>query len=112
MDEATLCDRIALIQNGKILGIDTPQNVVNSYEGNLYKIRARKMYNLLRDLNIYAHTLSCYAFGEFLHVSLKQDDNRTKADLLHYLDTIGHLDIEMLPVVPTIEDCFIKLLKN
>src|SRR5688572_3620399 len=112
MDEATLCDRIALIQNGKILGIDTPQNIVKSYEGNLYKIRARKMYNLLRDLNTYQHTLSCYAFGEYLHVSLKKDDDRTKADLLHYLDSNGHLDIEMIPVVPTIEDCFIKLLKN
>src|SRR5690349_16266073 len=64
MDEATLCDRIALIQNGKILGIETPQNIVKSYEGNLYKIRARKMYNLLRDLNSYQNTLSCYAFGE------------------------------------------------
>lgn len=112
MDEATMCERIALIQNGKILGIDTPQNIVKSYEGNLYKIRARKMYNLLRDLNTYQYTLSCYAFGEYLHLSLTHDDDRTKADLLHYLDTKGHLDIEMMPVVPGIEDCFIKLLKN
>lgn len=112
MDEATLCDRIALIQNGKILGIDTPLNIVKSYEGNLYKIRARKMYSLLRALTTYQHTLSCYAFGEYLHLSLTNDDSRIKADLIHYLNTKGHLDIEMVPVTPTIEDCFIKLLKN
>lgn len=112
MDEATLCDRIALIQNGKILGIETPQNIVKSYKGNLYKIKTRKMYNLLRDLNNYENALSCYAFGEYLHLSLTNDDDRTKTDLLHYLDSNGHLDIEMIPVVPTIEDCFIKLLKD
>lgn len=112
MDEATLCDRIALIQNGRILGIETPQNIVRSYDGNLYKVRARKMYNLLRDLNTYQNAISCYAFGEYLHLSLTNDDDRTKADLLHHLDSLGHLDIELAPITPTIEDCFIKLLKN
>lgn len=112
MDEATLCDRIALIQNGKILGIDTPENIVKAYEGNLYKIRARKMYNLLRDLNNHQYILSCYAFGEYLHLSLTNDDDQTKVDLLYYLENTGHLDIELEPVVPIIEDCFIKLLKN
>lgn len=112
MDEATMCDRIALIQNGKILGINTPQNVVKSFNGNLYNIKADKMYNLLRDLNAYQQTESCYAFGEYLHLSLKNDDEKTKADLLSYLKTAEHTNIEMLPVTPTIEDCFIKLLKN
>ena len=112
MDEATMCDRIALIQNGKILGIDTPQNIIKSYDGNLYKVRARKMYDLLRDLNSHQNTVSCYAFGEYLHLSLTTDHERSKADLLHYLDSKGHLDIELIPTVPTIEDCFIKLLKN
>lgn len=112
MDEATMCDRIALIQNGKILGINTPDDAVKAYDGNLYKIRARKMYNLLRDLIDYQNTLSCYAFGEYLHLSLKSVDERTKASLLDHLSSRGHLDIELAPIEPTIEDCFIKLLKN
>jgi len=112
MDEATLCDRIALIQNGKILGIDTPDNIVKSFDGNLYNIRATKMYNLLRDLSAYQQTASCYAFGEYLHLSLKQDDEKTKTELLNHLKNGGHTEIEMLPVTATIEDCFIKLLKN
>lgn len=112
MDEATLCDRIALIQNGKILGIDTPATIVKSYEGNLYKIRANKMYNLLRDLAIYQQTSSCYAFGEYLHLSLTQDDDEIRVELLNFLKTTGHHDVEIEPVTPTIEDCFIKLLRN
>ncbi|MFZ2905163.1 MAG: ABC transporter ATP-binding protein [Cyclobacteriaceae bacterium] len=112
MDEATLCDRIALIQNGKILGIDTPDNIVKSFDGNLYKIRASKMYSLLRDLETYRETASCYAFGEYLHLSLKQDSDKTRADLHNHLKTKGHSNVEIDSITPTIEDCFIKLLKN
>ena len=70
------------------------------------------MYNLLRELNHYQQTLSCYAFGEYLHLSLEQDDEKTRTDLLSHLKTVGHNNIEMFAVTPTIEDCFIKLLKN
>src|SRR5258706_2681963 len=64
MDEAGLCDRIALIQAGKILSIDKPGNIVQAYPEKLYGIRSASMYNLLHDLRSYANTLSCYAFGE------------------------------------------------
>src|SRR5688572_4683776 len=66
MDEASLCDRIALIQTGKILSIDTPGNIISSYPGKLYKIKSDNMFGLLKDLNNYPNTLSCYTFGEYL----------------------------------------------
>src|SRR5882757_8589065 len=40
MDEATLCDRIALLQSGKILSVDTPGNVIQAYPGKLYAVKA------------------------------------------------------------------------
>jgi ABC-2 type transport system ATP-binding protein len=112
MDEATLCDKIALMQTGKILSIETPENIIRSYPGNLYKIKSTRIYALLKDLNTYPHTLSCNTFGEYLHLSLKNDDEQTKKELLAYLQTRGHMDVELHPVTPSIEDCFIKLLKN
>lgn len=112
MDEASLCDRIALMQNGKILSIDTPEVIINSYPGNLYKIKAAKMFRLLNDLNGDTNTLSCYTFGEYLHLSLKRDDEPSKTGLVDHLKKSGHQDIEISKVIPTIEDCFIKLLKN
>lgn len=112
MDEATMCDRIALIQNGKILGIDTPSNIIKTFNGNLYNIRSTNLYSLLRDLSNHHQTQICYAFGEFLHLSMKQDDETSRTELLQYLKTNGHTDLEMAPITPTIEDCFIKLLKN
>ncbi|MEP6927460.1 MAG: ABC transporter ATP-binding protein [Ginsengibacter sp.] len=112
MDEATLCDRIALMQSGKILSIDTPENIIKSYPENLYKIKSDKLYELLKDLNKYQYTHSCYTFGEYLHLSLTNDDEPSKKTLIKNLQSFGHLNVELHPVTPTIEDCFIKLLKN
>jgi ABC-2 type transport system ATP-binding protein len=52
MDEATLCERIALIQNGKIMSIDTPDNIIRQFLENLYAIKAKNMSKLLNDLRI------------------------------------------------------------
>lgn len=110
MDEATLCDRIALIQNGKILSINTPQNMIQQYPEQLYAIKADQMYELIIALRKYPDVMDCYAFGEYAHVSFNGsfEDNKLKA----YLKTEGLTQIEIKPVPPTIEDYFIKLLKN
>jgi ABC-2 type transport system ATP-binding protein len=112
MDEATLCDRIALIQSGKILSIDTPPAIINQYEGNLYAIKSGSMNQLLKDLRSYPETLSCFAFGEYLHLTFKNDAVENESAMLAYLHSKGHTGVEFKSVQPTIEDCFIKLLKN
>ncbi|MBK5286001.1 MAG: ABC transporter ATP-binding protein [Bacteroidia bacterium] len=111
MDEATMCDRIALIQSGKILSIDTPENIVKAYEGNLFAVRADDMYKLLNDLRAYENTRSCFAFGEFLHLSFK-DEKNYEADVLNYLGSKGHKNAEIKSTTPTIEDCFIKIVET
>ncbi len=50
MDEAALCERIGLIQSGKILQIDTPENITNSYQKPLYAVRSEDSYRLLQEL--------------------------------------------------------------
>lgn len=112
MDEAVLCDRVALMEKGDILSMDTPHNIVNSYEGNLYAVKATGMHQLLRDLREYQYTRSCYAFGEFLHLSLKEDGDDTINAVKRFLTDKGHEQIMIKQTTPTIEDCFIKLLKD
>ncbi|HZI25928.1 MAG TPA: ABC transporter ATP-binding protein [Chryseolinea sp.] len=110
MDEATICDRIALIQTGKILSIDTPENVVKSYADKLYAVKADNMYKLLKRLASYQNTINSYAYGEYAHASLT---NGTRVqDVATFLRDGGLQDIQVLETQPTIEDCFIKLLKN
>lgn len=109
MDEATLCDRIALIQEGKILGIDSPGNIVDAYPEELYEIKAGNMYSLLNALERYTYTRRSYAFGEFAHASFHGSN---ADDALHYLQQQGLPQVTVRKTRPTIEDCFIRLLKN
>ncbi len=112
MDEANLCDRIALLQKGKILSIDTPAAIIDSYSDILYKIKADNIYHLHQDINEFQNTKSCFSFGDALHLSLSNNEEGNASKLLEYLTIRGHKNLMMERITPTIEDCFIKLLKN
>ncbi len=109
MDEANLCDRIALIQKGEILSIETPAKIIDSFPGKLYALAGDKAYKLLQDVRAYSGTESCFAFGDALHVTFKDGQDK---DVLDYLHSKGHNDVSMEITAPTIEDCFIRLLKE
>ena len=71
MDEAKLCERIALIQNGKIMSVDTPANIIHAFPEKLYAVKSDDIYKLLKDFRSHPEVNSCFAFGEFIHISLK-----------------------------------------
>jgi len=108
MDEANLCDRIALIQTGKILEIDTPQNIVNRFDKNLYALKSESMFNLLNDLRAYSKTESCFAFGQYHHLVLNEEDFEIN-ELKSYLK--NHTELEIEEIKPGIEDRFMQLMK-
>ncbi|SDI52510.1 ABC transporter ATP-binding protein [Winogradskyella thalassocola] len=110
MDEAALCDRIALIQDGKILEIDTPEAIVKHYPKQIYNVRANNMYKLINSLKDYEYNHSVYPFGEFVHYT----DSRTNfnpKDLIRYLETKNLSNIHIDKTVATIEDTFMELAK-
>ena len=111
MDEAGLCDRIALIQNGQFLKIDTPNDIIKQYENKLWAIQSDSMYKLLKDLRENEMTRNCFAFGDKHHVSI-DNTNFTVSGLSDYLVQKGHTNIEIREIEPTIEDCFMKLSQN
>ena len=108
MDEANRCDRIALIQKGSILSIDTPKGIVDAFPQSLFAVRSTKTHQLLRDVRDFPDTDTCFAFGESLHVTFKGDPQ----PLIPYLKGKGQTDATMEKITPGIEDCFIHLLKN
>ncbi|WP_339874032.1 ABC transporter ATP-binding protein [Olleya marilimosa] len=110
MDEAALCDRIALIQAGKILEIDTPKTIVKHYSKPIYNVRANNMYQLINSLNDYEYNHSVYPFGEFVHYTDKRADFNQK-ELKMYLETKNLTDIEIEKTIATIEDTFMELAK-
>jgi ABC-type multidrug transport system ATPase subunit len=108
MDEAALCDRIALIQDGEILEIDSPENIVKHFPKKLYNVSANKMYELIENLKNYEHQHSVYPFGEFVHYTDKRKDFKPK-ELQQYLETNNLNNIAIEITEPTIEDTFMEL---
>ena len=108
MDEAALCDRIALIQKGKILKIDTPENIINKYDKSIYDVRAKNTYQLIQDLKKYPSQYSVFAFGEYIHYIDKNADFKAM-DLHNYLEKQNHMEIEIHVSKTTIEDVFMDL---
>ncbi len=110
MDEAALCDRIALIQDGKILEINTPQEIVKHYPKKIYNISTNNMYKLILNLKEYEHQYSVYPFGEFVHYTDKREEFNLK-ELVQYLEGKGLENINIQQTSVTIEDAFMELAK-
>lgn len=108
MDEAVQCDRIALIQEGQFLTIDTPDNIIKAYTQTLWAVRSDKMHRLLTDLRGIKGVKTAFAFGENHHATV-DPSVLTIDSLREQLDALGHLNIVIEAVEPTIEDCFMNL---
>jgi ABC-type multidrug transport system ATPase subunit len=98
MDEANLCDRIALIQHGAILSIETPKKIVAAYPGKLYRTESADNFALLKQLRGNPQVASCFLFGDYLHVTFHREPDATIPNLEE--------------IEPTVEDCFIQLTVN
>ena len=108
MDEASMCDRIALIQDGNILKIDRPKEIIDTFPTKIYNVKSMETYRLLRDLERYPDVHSVYPFGEFSHFT-RTDRSFSPSDLIGYLKEKKHTDIEVSETAATIEDAFMEL---
>ena len=109
MDEATLCDRIALIREGEFLTIDTPLSIVGKFNRPLYAASSDNMSRLLSDLRRIPDVKSCYAFGDVHHVVLTHEDKISA--LVAMLHKNGHTNVDIHSITAKVEDCFMELNK-
>lgn len=108
MDEAALCDRVGLIQNGRILEIDTPQAIVKHFPATIYNVYAHNMYRLIQVLKTFPTNHSVFPFGAFVHYTDRSPEFNPK-ELHAYLITAGLRDVTIEKTEPTIEDTFMEL---
>jgi len=108
MDEASLCDRIALIQDGRFLQTDTPKNIVKNFGSELWSVQSDNMSKLLKDLRLNKEVETCFAFGDSHHVTHKHDFLK-KEELSAYLNSLGHTNIHISKIQANVEDCFMRL---
>lgn len=111
MDEASRCDRIALIQKGSILDLAHLDEIIRKNQSPLFSVHAQDMYRLLNDLRAYSDTQSCFAFGDTHHLRLKSGFEK-EAELQAYIQTCNHQEVNIQRIVPNIEDVFIQLMQQ
>jgi ABC-2 type transport system ATP-binding protein len=109
MDEADRCDRVALIQRGKILAVDTPRAITESFDRPLLSIAAPDRYKALKALRHFPNTGAVYPFGETLHFTDRRAIGapQVERELSSYLNQQGLAGARVEETQPTIEDLFI-----
>lgn len=110
MDEANRCERIAMIDRGRILDVNTPEGLVAGLDEALFAASATDMFGLLTRLREMPEVVDCYTFGATLHVVGKPEFNPAAARKT--LTDAGLKDVDIFPVKGDIEDLFIKLTRN
>lgn len=111
MDEANLCDRVALIQNGRILDVDSPKRITEKFPRKIIRVQSDETYRLINDLRAYEKAESAYAFGQFVHFTGLDDEVET-SELEAYLEKRNHKNVLVEEVEPGIEDVFMNLMKQ
>lgn len=112
MDEATLCDRIALLQEGQFIKMDTPKNIVSDFKGTLVTLRADNIFKLLKLMHSCPLNCTFYPYGENLHVIFYDDIAQSLPAFETFLSQ-NNIDYQDLTKIsPTIEDCFIDIVQN
>jgi ABC-type multidrug transport system ATPase subunit len=111
MDEARLCDRIALIQGGKIMSVDTPAAIVQHFPKPVFAAKAKNIYLLLQNLRTNKAIESCYAFGEYIHLTLAAE-NGNEQYVQQLAAQYNPEELEIKKITPTIEDSFIRLMRE
>ena len=109
MDEASLCDKVALLNKGTLLALDTPAGIRASFGEPLWAVKSAEMYRLLLDLREFPGIGSAYPFGEYYHITLS--GNRSIDGLPAYLSERNHAPVELHKIEPGIEDVFMKRMK-
>lgn len=111
MDEADLCDRVALIQKGQILDVDSPQRITEKFPRKIIRVAAKNMYKLISDLRAFSKAEAVYAFGQYVHFTGVNDQVEIE-ELDGYLQQQGHTEVVVEKIPAGIEDVFMNLMEK
>ena len=110
MDEATRCDRVALIQAGKILVVDKPEIIQSGFSRKLFAVKSVMKHQLIGALRRYPETITAWPFGDSVHLTLR--DNKIDQSLYSFLEREGISDTVIIETPAGIEDRFLELMNK
>lgn len=109
MDEASMCEKIALMQNGRILGVDSPQGLIEKYPNRLFGLRSDNIYDLLKLIRSQSYTKSAYLFGQEIHLSV-ESNGITENEIVKTTADQGIQLTDINEIKATVEDSFMWLM--
>jgi len=110
MDEAMRCDRVALIQNGSLLAVETPVKIRESFSRKLFMVKADEKFKLITTLRNYPGIVTAYPFGDSVHVTFT--DDQVNDSLFSFLGEAGLKDVTVKETTAGIEDRFLELMEK
>lgn len=112
MDEATRCDRIAMIQEGVVFKIDSPANIVKQFKGHLYTFKSDNIFSLLQVMESCPLDCNYYPYGESCHIVFYEDESSALPAFHEFMRMNQQQISEITPIEPSVEDCFIEIVKK
>lgn len=110
MDEAARCDRVALMQGGRLLGVESPARLEHAFERPLFAVQADgRRTALMNVLRACPEVATVFAFGRFIHVTT-QGHPSDSGSLLTCLEQNGFPNAVVRTIRPTVEDVFMALM--
>lgn len=112
MDEATRCDRIALIEDGQIIGVNPPQTFIHNFKGKLYTFKSENIFSLLKVMEQCPLNCNYYPYGEYCHVAFYEDMQEALPKFEAFLQEHHQTYETITPIDPSVEDCFIEIVTH
>ncbi|MGV8963750.1 MAG: ABC transporter ATP-binding protein [Candidatus Saccharimonadaceae bacterium] len=110
MDEATRCDRIALMRDGEFIAIDTPAKIIEDYNQTLWSVKGDNLSSMLNVIRTNPQVQTSFAFGDEHHITV--NSYMRKENLIEFLSEKGYTNVIINEITPTVEDCFLALTKE
>jgi len=111
MDEAEYCDRLALINQGKIIALGTPAELKTRYmPEEVWELETRQLHETLNFLKDRAGFSEVALFGNTLHVLAKKGEDLTSS-LPPLLASQGMVPSRLEKIDPSLEDVFVSLIE-
>ena len=112
MDEATRCDRIAMIQDGRIIGVNPPQTIIENFKGKLYTFKSDDIFSLLNVMEKCPLKCNYYPYGEHCHIAFYEDMETAMPQFEQFLSEQNQQHGEITAIQPSVEDCFIEIVTH
>ena len=111
MDEAARCDRLALIREGSVIGMGSPEEITAGFPFRLLAVKGSRMYPVLKILRGMEGVISCFSFGDSHHLTYDPEVTGRER-ILETLADAGFDDCTAREIRPGVEDCFMWLSHN